>query len=355
MASDVATLSLADAPVAPDAVAARRASLFRETPAEILERWTLGTAWALKPERISTVPALAKLWIADLAAPKALPDPLAAPDAHGGLCGIVHDLSVPALLEAYGRGLYPFAHFGPLKWFCPPERCVLPFEGLHIGKNTRRLLRQGRYTVTFDRDFEGVIKACSGRRDGKWHVTWITPRIMRAFAALYDAGHVHSFEVWNGDGDLVGGGYGLALGTVFFTESQFSRERDTSKLGFTALNWHLARWGFTLNDGKAETPTLRDMGFRTIPRAEFVDHLRHGGEAPGRPGRWQMEAELADIAAWKPEAAASGKPAEAESDKAESDKAKSGKAESARVKSAKAETAKSGSAKAGSAKAVAEG
>ena len=161
-------------------------------------------------------------------------------------------------------------------------------------------MRQARYTVTFDRDFEGVITACAGRRDGKWHVTWITPKIMHAYAALYDAGHVHSFEVWNDKGALVGGGYGLALGRAFFTESQFSHEPDTSKIGFTVLNWHLAKWGYRLNDGKAATPTILDMGFRLIPREPFLLQLITAAHEPGRDGRWQVEADLKTVAAWAP-------------------------------------------------------
>ena len=280
--------------------AQRRAALFRETPAETLERWALGTAWACKPERIGALPPLARLWLADLMAPReGLPDPERTVHANG-MCGIVHDLSVPTLTEAYKRGLFTFAHFGPLKWLSLPERCVLFFDEIHIGKNLRRLLRQGRYTVTFDRDFEGVIKACAGRRDGKWHVTWITPRIMRAYADLFDSGYVHSFEVWNEAGALVGGGYGVAIGRIFFTESQFSLESNTSKIGFTALNWQLAQRGYELNDGKWVTPTLTDMGFRSIPRANFLLHLVAGTHAPGRSGPWTMEADLEAVAAWQP-------------------------------------------------------
>jgi leucyl/phenylalanyl-tRNA--protein transferase len=161
-------------------------------------------------------------------------------------------------------------------------------------------MRQGCYSVSFDRDFEGVIKACAGRREGRWHITWITPRIMRAYAELFDAGHGHSFEVWNQAGALVGGGYGVALGKIFFTESQFSHEPNTSKLGFSVLNWHLAKWGFVLNDGKYPTPTIVDMGFREIPRAEFLRHLAEGASAAGKPGRWQVEAGPETVADWQP-------------------------------------------------------
>ena len=144
-------------------------------------------------------------------------------------------------------------------------------------------MRQGRYTVTFDRDFEAVIAACAGTRQTRWHLTWITPRIMRAYAELFDAGHAHSFEVWNEKGELAGGGYGVAIGGAFATESQFSREPNTSKIGFTVLNWHLARWGFAFNDGKVMTPTCRDMGFREIARGEFLARLADAAQKPGRP------------------------------------------------------------------------
>lgn len=278
--------------------AARRETLFRESLPAIAERLLLGTAWALKPHRIGGLLPLTAMLVENWMAPnRALPDPESALDNPPGLCGIVRDLSPATLSEAYRRGLFPFSHIAPLKWWSLPERSVLFFDELHIGKNLRRLMRKGQYTVTFDRDFEGVVTACAGRREGKWHLTWITPKIMHAFADMFDAGYVHSFEVWNERKELVGGGYGVAVGDVFFTESQFSHERDTSKLGFTVLNWHLGRWGFRLNDGKGMTPTCRDMGFRLIPRSEFLRHLEETARRPDRKHRWQVETEPSEIAA----------------------------------------------------------
>ena len=275
-----------------DLVSAKRDNLFRETPVEVVERWLLGAAWALKPKRIGALPALGALWLKDLVAPShGLPDPERTWH-NSGMCGIVHDLSVDTLVEAYRRGLFTFAHFGALKWMSLPERCVLFFDEMHTSKRVMRLSRNGKFTVTFDQAFEDVIKACSGRRESKWHVTWITPQIMRAYAAMYDAGYVHSFEVWNKQGILVGGGYGVAIGRVFFTESQFSHESDASKLGFAVLNRHLAAWGYALNDGKWETPTILPMGFRNIPRRTFLDLVEAAAEQPGHTGRWQAELTL---------------------------------------------------------------
>ena len=203
------------------------------------------------------MPNLLRLCFDEFLAPDyALPDPESAAEPAAGLAGIVHDLTLPTLIAAYRRGLYPFAHIAPLKWWSPPQRSVLFFNELHIARRLRRQMRQGNYTVTFDRDFEGVIAACAGQRQGRWHLTWITPRIMRTYAELFDAGYAHSFEVWNERGDLAGGGYGVAVGNAFVTESQFSREPNTSKIGFTVLNWHLAHWGFAFNDGKLMTPDL---------------------------------------------------------------------------------------------------
>ena len=216
MAFETQRLSL---PAAASSHAGRRAALFRESPADMLERWALALAWGLVPARIGGVPNLARMCLREFLAPDyALPDPERALDRPYGLAGIVHELSLPTLLAAYRRGLYPLAHMAPLKWWSPPQRSVLFFNNLHISNNLARLMRQDRYTVTFDRDFEAVIAACAGRRQGRWHLTWITPRIMRVYAEAFDAGYAHSIEVWNKAGELVAGGYGLAIGASFTFE-----------------------------------------------------------------------------------------------------------------------------------------
>jgi leucyl/phenylalanyl-tRNA---protein transferase len=279
----------------------RRAALFRESLGEKAARIALGLAWSAMPARLSGLPNLARLCFHEILAPDyALPDPERAFDNPPGLAGIVHDFSLPTVLAGYRRGLYPLAHVAPLKWWSPPQRSLLFFDEMHIAKRLRRQMRQGRYTVSFDRDFEGTIKACAGQREGRWHVTWITPRVMQVYAEAFDAGFAHSFEVWNGNGELAGGGYGLAMGGVFVTESQFSREPNTSKIGFSVLNWHLAHWGFAFNDGKVMTPTCHDMGFRDIPRADFLARLAAAERAPGKSGRWQIEANVATVADWRP-------------------------------------------------------
>ena len=289
-----------DARTAPLKKEDKRAALFRETPFETCERVVLGTAWALRPKRIAVLAPLSRLWIAHLfGGSRAVPRADALTE-DSELAGIAGDLSVPTLMRAYANGLFPHGHFGPVKWFSPVARAVLALDDFHISSRLRSVMRQGRYRVTLDRDFEGVIKGCAGRRMGRWHLTWITPRIMRAYAALYDAGHVHSFEVWNQEGELAGGGYGVAVGRVFVIESQFFRESNASKIGFSVLAWHLARWGFALCDNKWLTPTTAQMGFRDISRADYLRRLTELSRASVPAGRWQVEADAKEVADWRP-------------------------------------------------------
>ncbi len=289
-------------PLSAAPAADRRAALFRENFADVAERWVLAAAWGLSPKRIGGLPNLARLYFHEMLAPDyALPDPERALDNPPGLAGIVHDLTLATLLSAYRRGLYPLAHVAPLKWWSPPQRSVLLFKNFHMSNNLRRLMRQGRYSVTFDRDFDAVIAGCAGRREGRWHLTWITPRIMRAYAQAYDAGHAHSFEVWNEAGELVAGGYGMAIGSGFTFESQFTHESNASRIGAAVLTWHLAKWGYRYNDGKLIGPLWENMGFRDMPRREFLALLADAVRLPGKNGRWQVETDLDTVSRWQPE------------------------------------------------------
>jgi len=292
------TIALDRAAMVPPGIVDRRAVLFRKSPFELAEHWVLGILWPLRPSRIGALPGLWSVWLHDLAAHShGLPDPEAMPDNPPGLAGIVHDLSPKTLLAAYRRGIYPFGHVGPLKWWSPRQRWIMPLDEFRITRRSR--LRETRHTVTFDRDFEGVIAGCARRRAGHWHLTWITPCIMRAYAEAFDAGHVHSVEVWNEAGQLVGGLYGLAIGGAFVLESLFSLEAGASRFGLLALSWHLAQWNYSFVDAKI-TSTWKEMGFREIARGEYRSRLAQVAENPGRVGRWQVEADLPTIADWRP-------------------------------------------------------
>lgn len=276
----------------------KRASLFRETPSQIAMRWIMGTAYACHPKRIADLPYLWWGMLADLArGGTRVPDPAAIhprPDTFGG---VVRGICPVTILAAARRGFFPWCHLGPLKWWTRSERMVLFSGEQHIPKRLAREMRKTAYRVTFDQAFDEVIKACAGHRKGRpTGLTWITPQIMRLYSELFDLGHAHSFEVWSADGRLVGGGYGVSVGRVFYGESQFSLETNTSKMGFVTLNHHLAKWGYVLNDGKDYTSVIGSLGFRPIPRAEFEAILAEHGQGGDKPGPWTVEDDLATIA-----------------------------------------------------------
>ncbi len=295
-----------------------RRQLFRETLYQTGERHIFGTHFAVSPGRIRHLPTFLKSAALDaLRGGTRVPDParvVACPDLFGG---ISRNISAETIIAAAKVGFSPWCHIAPLKWWTWEQRMVLFFDEHHMAKRLRRDMRAKGYRVTFDSAFEKVIKACAGRRSYRRHgLTWITPQVMYLYADLFDQGVAHSFEVWNSAGELVGGGFGTSLGRIFITDSQFSFEPNTSKMGFASLNYHLANWGYVLNDGKCFTPTIDAMGFRLIPRAEHLALLRHASEE-GRPGRWSVEADLATVAKWQSKAeiqAATARPAKHDGD-----------------------------------------
>ncbi|MBI1651140.1 leucyl/phenylalanyl-tRNA--protein transferase [Hyphomicrobium sulfonivorans] len=276
-----------------DDITASRRELFRETMRQRLTRWVLGVAYACQPKRAGDVPLL--LWhaTADMARGGTREPGEATLHARPeGFAGVARDVSPARVLAAARKGYFPWSHCGPLKWWTRDSRMVVDPAQYRLSKDARRIMRKGTYRVTFDEAFDEVIKACAAPRKGRAAgLTWITPKIMQLYAALHDQGIAHSFEVWDAEGELVGGGYGIAVGRIFYTESQFSRASNTSKIGFGYLNHHLAKWGFVLNDGKDFTPTLKDMGFALIPRAEFEAVLAQNAraETSAPVGKWHVE------------------------------------------------------------------
>jgi len=272
-----------------------------------VRRWVLGLLWSLKPPRLYGVPAMLAMLVKHYAGlglpPGALPDPEKTLTYPDGLAGICTDLSVPTLMAAYAKGLFPFAHIGPQKWWAPRQRMVCFPKDVHISKTMRRLLRSRQFEVTFDTAFAAVIRACAEPRPVRPHITWIRPEIIAAYQALHAAGYAHSVEVWDRKGNLAGGLYGVAIGRTFVTESMFARQPDASKVGLITLGAHLQRWGFVLNDGKRDSGHLRSLGFTLMPRTKFNALMAKAGGEPSKPGRWVVDKSI-DVSQWIPKAGA---------------------------------------------------
>ena len=186
------------------------------------------------------------------------------------------------LLQGYATGIFPMAdsrHADELFWVEPRNRAIIPLDNFHVSRSLRRTLCSGRFSVTRDRDFAGVIAACAEREE-----TWINAELERAMVALHGSGNAHSIEVWS-EGRLAGGLYGVKLGRAFFGESMFSRATDASKV---ALAWLVARLkvgNFTLLDCQFMTDHLASLGAVTVTRDSYVALLAAAlGGAAGSGG-----------------------------------------------------------------------
>ena len=209
-------------------------------------------------------------------APRFFPPPEAA-DASG-LIGIGGELNPVWLLDAYRHGIFPWPlSDGLLAWWSPDPRAVIEFDRFHPSRRLLRTYRGGRFTVSRDLDFRGVIAGCATSQE-RVRGTWLTADMQAAYVQLHELGVAHSVEAWDG-ATLAGGVYGLALGGYFAAESMFYRVRDASKVALVALVEHLARQGFRLLDIQQLTPHTERLGAHTIPRPEFLSRLAMALEA----------------------------------------------------------------------------
>lgn len=201
-----------------------------------------------------------------------------------GLLAAGGELTVPRLLQAYRRGIFPWYSTGePVLWWSPDPRMVLYCDELKVARSLAKSVRNKGYEVRVDTAFAAVLDGCADRPEG----TWLGRPMRTAYLALHRAGYAHSFETWRGD-DLVGGLYGVALGRMFYGESMFSRATDASKVALVRLVAMLKARGSPLIDCQMRTELLASLGAREIPRRTFLRALAPLVNYPQDPGRWNV-------------------------------------------------------------------
>ncbi len=213
------------------------------------------------------------------------PPNLAEPE---GILAVGGDLSVPRLLLAYSMGIFPWYSEGdPILWWSPDPRLVLIPEEVKVSKSLARVVKSDKYSVTFDRAFDRVIRNCAEARRPQNEGTWIVPEMIEAYCALHRAGFAHSVEVWKA-GELSGGLYGVSIGRAFFGESMFSAGRDASKVALVYLARTLESWDFDFIDCQVTTEHLQRMGAYEIPRSAFLKKLERAMTFDTRRGVWSV-------------------------------------------------------------------
>jgi leucyl/phenylalanyl-tRNA--protein transferase len=193
------------------------------------------------------------------------------------ICGVGADLEPGTILLAYRTGLFPMrlGLGGPVAWWSPDPRGVIPLDGLYVSRSLRK--SQRRFELRVNTAFEAVMRACA---DPKRPHGWIDESFVSAYVMLHRLGWAHSVETWHDD-ELVGGLYGIAIGGFFAGESMFHRSTDASKVALLNTVELLNAGGVTLFDVQWVTPHLESMGATPLRRRTYLARLRDALTRPG--------------------------------------------------------------------------
>ena len=216
-------------------------------------------------------------------------------DYPNGLIAVGGDLSPQRLIAAYRRGIFPwYEEPQSILWWTPSPRSVLYPHELHVSRSLRKTLAKDVFTLSVDQAFESVIYQCGAIRSQD-PGTWISDDMISAYTELHERGIGHSIEVYTGDGKLVAGLYGLAIGGAFFGESMFSLESNASKVALVGLVDIMKRGAFALIDCQIESEHMNSLGARNISRLDFEAELAQNVEREVEPGIWQLPATSGEL------------------------------------------------------------
>lgn len=198
------------------------------------------------------------------------------PDGFG-IVALGGDLAPETLLSAYGQGLFPwFNEDEPIAWWCPEPRCIIAPIDYQASKSLRKQARRSRWQLTVNKAFDEVIHACSLPRSDELvegEHTWIHDEMIEAYTKLHAHGFAHSVEVWDEQGQLVGGLYGLKIGHIYFGESMFHLASNASKLAFWGLMRLCVETKVALVDCQLPNDHLMSLGATTLSRNKFLIQL----------------------------------------------------------------------------------
>ncbi len=208
-------------------------------------------------------------WLSSRDLPDAFPPVEQALREPDGLLAVGGDLSSERLLYAYRSAIFPWYEEGqPLLWWSPDPRCVFRRGDLHVSRRLRREIRRSPFDVRLNTSFAEVVRACAEPR--RHHQgTWITRDMICAYERLHREGWAHSIEIFDG-GQLVGGVYGIAIGTAFFGESMFSARTGASKFALVYLDRLMRDGTLGVVDCQLQSSHLLSLGAATMARSEFV-------------------------------------------------------------------------------------
>ncbi|MBK9687339.1 MAG: leucyl/phenylalanyl-tRNA--protein transferase [Saprospiraceae bacterium] len=213
-----------------------------------------------------------------------MPHPYVA-DEQGLLCYAFMD-NPSTLLNCYRFGIFPWDNVDKIgAFYFPSKRYVIEPSLIKIPKSIRSYFNNDKFTVTFDTQFETVIKQCARAKRKDQASTWISDHFIKVYTEMHLQGYAHSVEVWQ-EGQLVGGLYGIAVGRVFTGESMFSFTSNASRFAMISLAWFLEKYNFSLIDCQVYNPYLASFGGEEISAPVFFEHMKHNFLEPDLMGPW---------------------------------------------------------------------
>lgn len=186
-----------------------------------------------------------------------------------------YEITPDILLKAYSIGIFPMAESADdpdLFWVEPPKRGIIPLNAFHIPGSLKKAMRRNPFEVRIDTAFKNVVEACAEPTQDR-DSTWINPKIKALYLELFAMGYCHSVECWR-DERLVGGLYGVHIGSAFFGESMFSRETNASKIALVHLVHRMKAGRFKLLDTQFTTQHLERFGAIEVSRKRYRDLLQ---------------------------------------------------------------------------------
>jgi leucyl/phenylalanyl-tRNA--protein transferase len=195
-----------------------------------------------------------------------------------GLLAYGFEINTSLLLNAYQNGIFPwYNEDDPVLWWSPPIRSVLNPSDFSPSKSLQQLAKNRGYEITINQSFEQVMRACAHAKRKDTHKTWIHEEMIEAYCELFHSGNAISVET-RCKHELVGGLYGVLIGKAFIGESMFSDMRDASKFALWQFCNHCQKEGILFIDGQLPSPHLASLGFKEIPRREYIKMLKHAVE-----------------------------------------------------------------------------
>lgn len=212
-----------------------------------------------------------------------------------GVIAVGGDLRPERLVLAYASGIFPwYGEDLPIIWHSPDPRMVLEHDQFHVSRSLRKAMRKQPYEIRLDTAFDEVMRACAVAPRPEQDGTWIIDEMIDSYVALHHQGFAHSAEAWR-DGELVGGLYGVSLGSAYFGESMFARADNASKIAFVTLMAQLKVWGIDLIDCQVHTEHLARFGAEEWSRERYLDALEVAMKRPTRRGTWSLDPDLREV------------------------------------------------------------